>query len=93
MTQESDPIGQVINERKASVQISGIRIQSLRYSISTGQDISLKLKFTIGFTSTRAKSHTSTSSIVMESILRTPVSHSCRVINGLVLFPVVVPVV
>ena len=82
-----------MNERKASVCISGAVIPSRMYSISTGQVISLKLKLARGFTRTRANNHTSTSIIVIESIFLTPVSHSCRVINGLVLFPVVVPIV
>ena len=53
----------------------------------------MKAKFTSGLTSTRAKIHTSTSIIVIDSILRTHVSPAWRVRKGLVLFPVVVPVV
>lgn len=53
----------------------------------------MKAKFTSGLTSTRAKSHTSTSIMVIDSIFLTPVSPCCRVRKGLVLFPVVVPVV
>ena len=93
MTHERLHNGQVIKERKASGCISGHRLLSRRYSISTGQDKSLKSNCANGFTRTRVKSHTSTSIIVIESIFCTPVSHSCRVRNGDVLFQVVIAVV
>lgn len=48
---------------------------------------------TSGFTRTSENSHTSAFSIVIDSILRTHVSFHCNVRKGLVLLPVVVPVV
>ena len=92
LTQDKEPEGNVIKERKASGFISTSVLLSLRYSTSTGASIPTMQVFISGLTRTSEKSHTSASNIVIDSILRTQVSNHCSVRKGLVLFPVVVPV-
>jgi hypothetical protein len=82
-----------MKDKKASFLISTSELLSRIYSTSTGASIPTIQVFTRGFTSTSEKSHTSASIIVTLSILRTHVSFHCNVRKGLVLLPVVVPVV
>ncbi len=92
LTQDKEPEGNVIKERKASGFISTSVLLSFRYSTSTGASIPTIQVFMSGLTRTSEKSHTSASSIVIDSILRTHVSVPCNVRKGLVLFPVAIPV-
>jgi hypothetical protein len=88
LTQDKDPEGNVIKERKASGFISTSVLLFLRYSTSTGASIPTIQVFMSGLTRTSEKSHTSASSIVIDSILRTQVSNHCNVRKGLVRFHV-----
>jgi hypothetical protein len=90
---DREPSGSIIYERKASFFISTSVLRSFIYSTSTGASIPAREVLTSGLTSTRENNHTSAFSIVTLSILCTPVSVHCSVIKGLVLLPVVIPVV